>query len=77
MLKEWSGRQCDVAPDTCWIDDTTGEHVNAYTNQRTPEHLTHYNERTHKLKPTGAAQTDRLLRARLRVHSVQETYENK
>lgn len=35
---EWSGSQCDIAPDTCWIDDETGEHVNAETGARTAFH---------------------------------------
>lgn len=34
----WSGGLCSTAPDTCWIDDVTGEHVDANTGQRTPEH---------------------------------------
>lgn len=34
----WSGRECDVTPSECWIDDVTGEHVNATTNERTPDH---------------------------------------
>lgn len=35
---EWSGGLCPVAPDTCWIDDVTEEHVCAYTGKRTSEH---------------------------------------
>lgn len=35
---EWSGSCCPQAPDTCWIDDSTAEHVNASTGVRTPEH---------------------------------------
>ena len=34
----WSGAQCDVDPDNCWIDDATGEHVNAWTAKRTEKH---------------------------------------
>ena len=37
LPSEWSGSLCPIAPDTCWIDDVTGEHVNAHTGQRTPE----------------------------------------
>lgn len=36
--REWSGSPCDRAPDNCWIDDETGEHVNATTCERTPAH---------------------------------------
>ena len=36
--EEWSGGLCPTAPDTCWIDDKTGEHVNAVTGVRTPTH---------------------------------------
>lgn len=32
---EWSGSPCSEDPDNCWIDDATGEHVNATTNERT------------------------------------------
>lgn len=35
---EWSGAQCEVAPDSCWVDDDTGEHVNAVTGARTRTH---------------------------------------
>lgn len=34
----WSGGQCQIAPDACWIDDVTGEHVDAETGERTKEH---------------------------------------
>ena len=37
LPSERSGSLCPIAPDTCWIDDVTGEHVNAHTGQRTPE----------------------------------------
>lgn len=36
--EEWSGGLCEVAPTSCWIDDKTGEHVNAITGTRTPNH---------------------------------------
>lgn len=36
--KEWSGSQCPITPDNCWVDDDTGEHVNATTNVRTLLH---------------------------------------
>jgi hypothetical protein len=32
----WSGSECQWG--NCWIDDKTGEHVNATTNERTPSH---------------------------------------
>lgn len=35
---EWSGSQCPVDPDGCWIDDETEEHVNAKTAYRTAGH---------------------------------------
>lgn len=35
---DWSGSQCSVTPDACWVDDVTGEHVNAYTCVRTAQH---------------------------------------
>ena len=34
----WSGSCCSVAPDSCWIDDVTNEHVDARTGQRSIEH---------------------------------------
>lgn len=37
-IQEWSGADCDVEPGECWIDDVTGEHVNATTNERTAQH---------------------------------------
>lgn len=33
---EWSGSPDPAAPDTHWIDDATGERVNAETGERTP-----------------------------------------
>ena len=44
VLPEWSGAQCPIAPDTCWIDDVTGEHVDATTAQRTPQHPTRHDQ---------------------------------
>jgi hypothetical protein len=38
MEKEWSGSLCPKAPDTCWIDDETGEHVCAVSGARTARH---------------------------------------
>lgn len=35
---EWSGSCCPRDPDNCWIDDATGEHVNATTGERTRQH---------------------------------------
>lgn len=35
---EWSGRCCDIAPATCWVDDETSEHINAITGKRTHDH---------------------------------------
>jgi len=35
---EWSGSQCPIDPDGCWIDDETEEHVNAKTAYRTAGH---------------------------------------
>jgi hypothetical protein len=35
---EWSGSECPVDPDGCWIDDETEEHVNAKTAERTANH---------------------------------------
>ena len=31
---EWSGSPSPEAPDTWWVDDETGEYVNAETNDR-------------------------------------------
>lgn len=36
---EWSGAECPMQPADCWIDDETGEHVNATTNERTTQHV--------------------------------------
>lgn len=33
-LKEWSGSPCPIDPDNFWIDDETGERVNATTGER-------------------------------------------
>lgn len=38
QLPEWSGSLCPIAPDTCWIDDETGEHVSAITGIRSTVH---------------------------------------
>lgn len=35
---EWTGSQCPIAPAECWIDDATGEHVNASTGHRSTNH---------------------------------------
>ena len=35
---EWSGSLCPQDPDNCWIDDATGEHINATTNARMVRH---------------------------------------
>lgn len=32
---EWSGSQDPADPDNYWIDDKTGERVNAWTGERT------------------------------------------
>lgn len=32
---EWSGSPCPADPDNFWIDDETGERVNAATGERT------------------------------------------
>jgi hypothetical protein len=32
---EWSGSLCPIDPDNYWIDDKTGERVNAVTGERT------------------------------------------
>lgn len=37
--KNWSGTLCPHDPDNCWIDDKTGEHVNAVTGERTASHF--------------------------------------
>lgn len=37
-LSGWTGACCHITPDECWIDDRTGEHVNARTGVRTPQH---------------------------------------
>jgi hypothetical protein len=39
MNTEWSGAECPVAPGECWVDDVTGEHVNATTSDRTAQHV--------------------------------------
>lgn len=31
---EWSGSPCPTDPDNFWIDDATGERVNAHTGER-------------------------------------------
>ena len=33
-MKEWSGSLCPIDPANFWIDDVTGERVNALTNER-------------------------------------------
>ena len=33
--REWSGSPDPRNPDNYWIDDATGERVNAYTGERT------------------------------------------
>jgi hypothetical protein len=33
---EWTGSPCPHDPDNFWIDDKTGERVNAHTGERTP-----------------------------------------
>lgn len=35
---EWSGSPCPIDPDNCWVDDETGEHVNAKTCERARKH---------------------------------------
>lgn len=37
---KWSGAECPIDPSNCWVDDATGEHVNAHTNDRTSTHQT-------------------------------------
>jgi hypothetical protein len=32
---EWTGSPCPIDPDNFWIDDFTGERVNAETGERT------------------------------------------
>ena len=32
--REWSGSPAPEAPDTWWVDDATGEYVNAETGER-------------------------------------------
>lgn len=34
--EDWSGSPCPKDPDNFWIDDKTGERVNAQTGERTP-----------------------------------------
>lgn len=34
QLQEWSGHTCPKDPDNYWVDDATGERVNATTNER-------------------------------------------
>ena len=34
MQKEWNGSQCPIDPDNFWIDDDTGERVNAISGER-------------------------------------------
>jgi hypothetical protein len=38
VVPSWSGAPCAVAPDTCWIDDVTGDHVDTMTGTRTTHH---------------------------------------
>ena len=38
---EWSGSLDPTDPDNFWIDDTTGERVNAKTGERTPPPTLH------------------------------------
>lgn len=33
---EWSGSPCPADPDNFWIDDATGERVDARTGERSP-----------------------------------------
>ena len=40
VLGEWSGDPCPVAPDSCWIDQGTGEHVAAADGSRGVAHRT-------------------------------------
>ncbi len=35
---EWSGSPDPTDPDNFWIDDDTGERINAHTGERTPSH---------------------------------------
>lgn len=37
-IPTWESDLCDVDPDNCWIDKSTGEHVNATTNKRSKTH---------------------------------------
>lgn len=34
-IKDWSGSLCPIDPDNFWIDDKTGERVDARTGERT------------------------------------------
>lgn len=33
---DWPASLCPIDPDNYWIDDETGERVNAHTGERTP-----------------------------------------
>jgi hypothetical protein len=35
QLRQWSGSPCPLDPDNYWVDDETGERVNAITGERT------------------------------------------
>jgi hypothetical protein len=39
LIPEWSGYPDPTDPDNFWIDDETGERVNAWTGERTPPPL--------------------------------------
>ena len=32
--KDWNGSPCPLNPDNYWMDDDTGERVNAWTGER-------------------------------------------
>lgn len=36
LVREWAGSPCPIDPDNYWIDDVTGERVDALTGERTP-----------------------------------------
>ena len=42
--KEWSGGLCPLDPDNCWIDDETGEHVEAMSGKRSQYHRPRHRE---------------------------------
>ena len=64
LLPEWNGSPCPLDPDSFWVDDETGERVNAETGERynyTSEQFATLRKRAHN--PFGGRQVRALLRS--------------